>query len=863
MIIFIISNNINIRKYKMKNISTKYTLLATSILCVMSSNLYANEAVTELETIEVTATAEEKKQLAQTVTTHQDIAKEQINNSHDLVRYNTEVDVAEVGRYGNKGFAIRGVDGNRVAMNIDGVALPEVEVNEIFSPYGYMYEGRFNPELEMMESVSITAGADSLASGSGAVGGSIAYKTKEPANLLLDGQKVGGYAKAGYASKNEEIQRAVGLAGAWDRFEFLLNYSQKTGHETKNHAMRKADKDQLAIGYTFTEEEIPGRLKSLIYPNPMQFKRESALAKLYWNITDQHRLGVHGLRQEQDTHMNTDINASFGSRTSVDSRRAKDKELLKGYGVNYRYQANLPFLDKVELNYTHNEVLGVADTWIYDRPWFGTDFTFDRREYRPTETKTEQYNLTAKTPFIDFGALGNHEFTLSGNVVKSDRSTSATVLKEDGSPNYLNYTFSDVRKNNFNISLIDKIDFSDRLKAMLGVRYDNFKYTPYFQNDVFGFDENARVYQTCITNNAAGGFCENYRAGKSLEQTKFDHFTWSAGADYQIIPHTLTARYKIGTGFLAPTGTQIYRNFQGLGVMEVPNYKLKAETSLNQELEFEFKPTANTQFTVAGYLSDYKDFIHTRFWEGETGGCNGRAICLQSTNLDKAKVYGLKVGAKADLSEKLALDGQFSVSANYHMAKDSATVQTDHDGTFKINTLAATPTSFILGADYVSANQDWEIHGRVRGVLRKKASETKGIAVSPKFEVTTRECPYIGFEYYCSFDGYTLNRETGKYTKEDRVRTGYTESVDTYKHADRSKSVFIYDLYGSKRFGAKQQLTVNAGIYNIFDEKYIPWETLRMFSNANVNNMVDADGIGFARYTAPGRNYSLSVEYKF
>lgn len=36
-----------------------------------------------------------------------------------------------------------------------------------------------------------------------------------------------------------------------------------------------------------------------------------------------------------------------------------------------------------------------------------------------------------------------------------------------------------------------------------------------------------------------------------------------------------------------------------------------------------------------------------------------------------------------------------------------------------------------------------------------------------------------------------------------------------------------------------------------------------MFDNVNANNMVDNQGYGFNRYTAPGRNYAVSLTYEF
>ena len=49
------------------------------------------------------------------------LEREQANNIKDIVKYETGVTVVEAGRFGQSGFAIRGVDENRVAINIDGL----------------------------------------------------------------------------------------------------------------------------------------------------------------------------------------------------------------------------------------------------------------------------------------------------------------------------------------------------------------------------------------------------------------------------------------------------------------------------------------------------------------------------------------------------------------------------------------------------------------------------------------------------------------------------------------------------------------------------------------------------------------------
>lgn len=243
-------------------VHTKKALLALLVPALMMQQSLAQttedqEPTVALEALEGTISSQPQEQVGEQVLTRRTLDEQMVQNSHDLVRYNTEVDVAEVGRYGNKGFAIRGVDGNRINMNIDGVALPESEANEIFSPYGYMYEGRFNPDVEIMNSVRIHAGADSLISGSGAVGGSVTYNTKRPTDLIKGDKNWGGYAKVGYTQKNEEWLTAAGLALANNRVEAIINYAHRDGRETKNHDMRRSDKARLDPSYVFSAEDMP------------------------------------------------------------------------------------------------------------------------------------------------------------------------------------------------------------------------------------------------------------------------------------------------------------------------------------------------------------------------------------------------------------------------------------------------------------------------------------------------------------------------------------------------------------------------------------------------------------------------------
>lgn len=590
-------------------------LLALAIASLMVVPAWADDDdettnTVHLGTLKVTTKKQAKQgKLGERIINRTQLNQENIQNAHDLVRYNTEVDVAEVGRYGNKGFAVRGVDGNRVAMNVDGVALPEVESNELYSPYGYNYEGRFSPDTEMLGSVRVTAGADSLLSGSGAVGGAISYRTKEPSDLVRGDKNLGGYAKLGYTNKNEEKLASVGLAGIYNRAEFLLNYTHREGHELKNHDMKSHNKDRLNLDYDFWANGERGSRfikSSALYPDALKYTQHNVLGKFYYHLNDEHRLGLSAIYQKRNGF------SYLASKGTLYDGLSNDVEQMNGYGLNYRYQPSaLSFVDKIDANYQYQDVKGIADTKNYSYN------VLQERKYRPQQTQSHQIKLNTLLAPLDFGKLGIHTVGLTlGHTYQDFTQSKARLRYRDGSVWFADQediiVWADAKKDSSNIALTDNITIGNRFKANLGVRYDYYKYRPYFQDDVW-FNQAGTNEQAVIAENINHPrlvFYKDYRDGFYSQPITFDNVSYHGAFDYQLIPNRLSARYKVGTGFLAPNITQLYSAFQGLGVAQIPNPHLKPETSLNQELELEIRPTKNTLLTLSGYVSKYNDFIH-------------------------------------------------------------------------------------------------------------------------------------------------------------------------------------------------------------------------------------------------------------
>ena len=150
----------------------KFSLSLGALCVAFAVHAYAEEQTT-LDTITVNANASEVK-ANQIKKTRKAIQEELISDNYDLVRYATDVGISDNGRR-NKGFAMRGVEGNRVGISVDGVNLPESEENSLYARYGNFNSSRLSIDPELVQGIDIMRGSDSFNAGSGSLGGSVNY----------------------------------------------------------------------------------------------------------------------------------------------------------------------------------------------------------------------------------------------------------------------------------------------------------------------------------------------------------------------------------------------------------------------------------------------------------------------------------------------------------------------------------------------------------------------------------------------------------------------------------------------------------------------------------------------------------------
>lgn len=809
-------NNDNIPRFS-------YKALSIAVGFAMFSQTQIAQAedtpTTTLDTITIQATTSDKPTISakplSDKTTAKKITEELIMDNRDLVRYNPEVSVGEVGRYGSKGFNIQGMEGNRVAMLIDGVRVPEIETNEFFSPYGYMNESRFMADVETLQSVTINKGADSLNSGSGAIGGAVMFKSREPDDLIKNGQSVGGYVKGGYTSKNQEWLKAFGVAGRSEKWRALINYARREGHELKNHDMRKFDRARLNFNYEFPKEEFGNyNIKtSYLYPDPAHYTQDSTLVKLYYTPTEQHKFGVQGSYQYL-INQNVPV-----SKTTVYPRFGFDENERTAYSFNYEYMPNASrWLDNLKFDYTNQHIVTVGDTYnreINSSEWAG-------REYRPNYFYTKQYSLEGSTinlmPPDSKAWLGEHTIKFGVQYSKQDYDPYMIACNQFECPAedaraVMLPTITDI----YSTSFKDNVYLNDKVKFNFGLRYDNYK------RGVTSLHNHPGLQSILIANgkkyDELDALQKAHRDGILYDKYSKDAWTWQTAFSYKP-KDDIQLDYQIGTGFLVPQSNQMYAGFRMLGGQQIANLTLQPEKSLNQQISVQ-KSWDNGFAKLTGYYNRYTNFIDTEEYNAPSrniqtpyGTCFRGFSCYVYVNKDRATSKGIALTGNYRLPYQTY--GNFDVRGQlaYQTGKAS-------DGT---NLLAIQPLNGLVGLRYQPHSDRFEINAIARYFGKKHAKDT--------------------------YRKIGDNIEILKVGRDARL------TADNF-----SKNAWIFDLYGNVKL--VKGLSLQAGVYNLTNEKYIPWDNLRTLATTGINSMVDPQAKGLNRYTAPGRNFAVSLNYAF
>ena len=759
--------------------------LSLGALCVaIALQAYAEEE-TSLDTITVNAAAEVKAN--QIKKTRKVIQEELIADNYDLVRYATDVGISDNGRR-NKGFAMRGVEGNRVGISIDGVNLPDSEENSLYARYGNFNSSRLSIDPELVQGIDIMRGSDSFNAGSGALGGSVNYRTLGAEDIILPDQKWGVLLKNGYASKNREWTHTLGVAYKDDKFDATLLYSHRNGHEMKSRG---------------NGADIFGNARGI--PDPAHHRNHSYLAKIGYFITPSHR-----------------VSASFNGQKAKNFVDEKSYQLSgiwrESQDIGKRYNANLAYeyfpennrwlsyvktdLDWQKTNVGSNNYKGGhrynADlTKVLEKPLY---------EIQDTHMNTRFMRGSLRADLMPWESrFGNHQFTLRTGISQKDfdnrNNHEYPNINPDGSSAKDSESIQHpVRTRSFFAQLQDNVSWNNIFSSQLGIRYDWDELVP------------QDLKATCRA-------CSSTPAS-----TAFQSLSGSLGLDAQLNDIWKTG-YKRSTGFRIPTASEMYFSYEHPAGNWAPNPDLEAEQALNQSIYVQAEHQLGT-FGLNLYHIRYKNFLTeqestykkwNKFYDSHSAGYGQlpyyTTIVQKAVNIDRARISGVEFTSKVNLEQVVSVIPQgWKFLANLGYAKGKL------KGT-EASLLSIQPIKIILGIGYEDPNDRWGINAKASYFGAKKAKDAQIIQYSANFEREVKTYPYL------------------------------------------NSSAVLFDLYGF--YKVNKNITLRAGLYNLFNRKYHTWDTLRGINKVSTTDSVDQERKGLERFYAPGRNFAGSIEIRF
>ncbi len=662
----------------------------------------------------------------------QKIERDFIQDIKDLVRYEPGISVRDRPlREGNSSINIRGIEGNRVLIQVDGVRVPDI----------YFNTGRDLVGFDSIQRVEIIRGPASTLYGSDAIGGVVSFTTKDPEDYLsVFGRPFYISGKLSYNTPDSSFSPSVTLAGKSGNLSGLVQYTRRDGSETQNF----------------------GGLD----PNPQDFGSNNFFSKVVLEPNDNHIFRLTG--ELFDRSVNTKVRTAQTATTL--SQTASDFTSRGRISLSHEYtNPNLSsFLQSVksQIYYQTAETTENVETRTINRA--------NQNLRRILETGFNQDVIGGDVQFTSKFFTGDvsHRLVYGFDLFNTSTSrprdstsfneTLGTSTKVVNSELFPNKTFPDTDTFRGGIYIQDEIEFADgRVTLIPGIRYDYYQLTPY-SNDVAFNNINTENYQV-----------EGFSASA---------FSPKLGIIAKITPEiSLYGQYA--RGFRSPPyddAAIAFTNFL-FGYTVLPNADLKPETVDSYELGIRANYPQGS-LSLTGFYNRYDNFIENV----GIGPDNRGLLQFQSQNIKGAKIYGLEAGGEYRFQESpggLSLFGTLAYAVGDNLETDQPLDSVD-------------PFKAIVGLRYRSAAEIW-------------GAELTTTLVAAKDRVSN--------ENFFKPQGYTT-----------------------------------VDLRGFYNFN--ENTTLNLGIFNLFNQRYTEWSTVR-----GVNN----DNAFLDLYTQTGINFSASLSVRF
>lgn len=645
----------------------------------------SSQAVT-LQTVVVSGSRGEQSKGELPVTmdalTSADLEENQIRDIHDLARNLPNVSVRHApsrftvtgagnstGRDGNASFNMRGQDGNRVLMLVDGVRLPRSYIN------GNNAFGRDSISLDLLKRVELVYGPSSVLYGSDGLAGLVNFITFDPSDFLGTShgspKSLGGKLVARYGSDDEGTAIAGTVAGrAGDTLQWLVSGNARHARGIDNMGSNNSSNTDRTR------------------PNPQTDHSGSLLGKLVWTpgTTQKHVLTVEHIQKDMVVELLSSRAKSPLVAASVVDESASQAHRRNRISWDSRFNLSSPLADVIQAVVTR-QISTAQDDGQTARSDGGVrlrNTSYDERAWQANLQLSRKLSLSDRwAQKLIYGV---------------DHAATEITSAFDGFdpaplPRYIpKKYFPDTRDSM--TGFFAQSEISDGVwRITPGVRYEHFSLRVLTQD---GYSPPSPT------------------PGKSLSGSNISpklgalvHLTsqWSIFGNY-------------AGGFRAPNATQIN------GFVENPtpttfvrllgNPDLKPEVSRNLEIGIRTH-IDRLQLDIAAFSGRFNNLIVDKKPLGGAGVA-GDPLLFQTVNVNRAKIQGFEVRGNFDWG--VVAEGTLGTSVAYGQTRGA-----DRDTGLALNSID--PAKLALGIKYERTNWD------VRLDAVRHAAKSEGDLDSP------------------------------------------------------------------------------------------------------------------------------------
>ena len=556
----------------------------------------------------------ERRAGTRTVVTADDLERRNVTDMGGIVRYLPLITAPAAASgsgsvwdgSGNTGYNIRGLEGNRVSLELDGISLPDAAPKPDGNTLNAFATGRDYFDPETFREVRIDSGTTAASGANPGLGGGVAFITKSPEDYLGEGRD--HYVAYKYGRATADRSNAHTLTGAarmGDKLQGLAVYVHRDGEQTDSRGTTPV--------------------------NPEDWHSNALLSKLVWTLPGEQKLDltVDMFERKNKRDLRSKVSTYYPTGVQQDSTTRRTRVSL-GHDVALKDFALFDRLtSKVYLQNAN------TDDKTQGRYTFGSpaqrsiETSFKNDSIGVTSEAFKQLNadnallygvqleqLKTRRPWREdrlIIATGQHQITNKNRMADMDTSKLALYVRDDLS-----------------------FDLAGK-KAVLtpGLRADYRKDAP----------KNLQNYAIGVPG-----------ASKEIRKQSDTYFTPSLSLSVEVLPQ-MNAYATVTRGTRLPTAAERTGTYDsisytgtGRGYAVLGNANLRKETSQAYELGLKGDVVKGLSMHASVYQTEYKNMIEYVMQEDDP--VNYPTITqglFRPENIGNARTWGAELTLRAEL----------------------------------------------------------------------------------------------------------------------------------------------------------------------------------------------------------------------